>query len=104
MLTSPIQLWVRLTRTFTAEAVPPANNVKGGSSVVYTLAGTSKGATIEVARHFALNDLMYPRDNYGILRGIFLNIKTSDDSQLVFTSSGDAKPATASAAAPATKN
>ncbi len=89
---------------YTTEATPQAKDVKAGTSVLYQISSGASGATVEVKRHFALGEINFPRDQYAVLRNIFLNIKTNDEAQIVVSTGRDTKPATTAAASAPSKN
>jgi hypothetical protein len=57
----------------------------------YEISATAQGDVVEVKRHFALNDIHFPADSYAALRSFFGSMKSSDEVQLVFESSGTTK-------------
>jgi hypothetical protein len=91
---------------FTVEALPEAKALKAGPSFYYELAASGQDSAIEIKRHFTINDLSFPRDQYAALRGYFLKIKLNDEAQVVLRTSttADAKSSTAGATAAPDKN
>ena len=70
---------------------PPGKAINPGPSMSYEISATAQGDVVEVKRHFALNDIHFPADSYAALRSFFGSMKSSDEVQLVFESSGTTK-------------
>jgi hypothetical protein len=72
------------------------------TSFSYSVEPAQHGQTLTVKRKLVINDLNFPATEYAALRHFMLGVQTNDEAQAVMTTTaGDAKPATASAAAPA---
>ena len=82
---------------FTVEVLPPAKALKAGPAFDYELSASQQAMAIEIKRHFTLNGLSFPRDQYAAIRNYFLNINSNDEAQVVLNTAptADAKSSTA---------
>jgi hypothetical protein len=76
---------------FTVEALPPARQIKAATSFTYDIVTTDNKGTVEVKRHFVMNDVAFPRESYPALRGFFQNVKAVDETQVVLSGTTQAK-------------
>jgi hypothetical protein len=86
---------------YTIGVLPESKKIVAGNSFRYIVESTQHGQTLQITRHLTINDLNFPRDEYASVRHFMLAVQTNDEAQAVFTTSADAKPATATAASPA---
>jgi len=86
---------------YTIGVLPESKKIVAGNSFRYIVESTQHGQTLQITRHLAINDISFPRDEYASVRHFMLAVQTNDEAQAVFTTSADAKPATATAASPA---
>jgi hypothetical protein len=93
---------MRAPAGFAIEATPDAKRMVAATSFSYSVEPAQHGQTLTVKRKLVINDLNFPATEYAALRHFMLGVQTNDEAQAVMTTTaGDAKPATASAAAPA---
>jgi hypothetical protein len=88
---------MRTPAGYSVEAVPTLKPVKSGDLFNWSVDVSQHDGAIEIRRSFSLNAINFPSDQYATLRGMFMNIKANDASQIPLTSKPNAKPAAASA-------
>jgi hypothetical protein len=77
--------------TYKIETIPPRKVINPGTTMAYEITPSEDGGSIEVKRHFTLNDIHFPVDSYAALRSFFNLVKSDDEAQVVLQNAETAK-------------
>jgi hypothetical protein len=81
---------VRAPSGYKIESVPPARNMNPGR-VSYSMLPTQEGNVVIVKRHLVVDGILFPVQAYPALRTLFGNVKSNDETQIVFQGSDAAR-------------